>query len=483
MPSNRQKRKSSKRLVAGSLAVALLLALPLSSRGFALEGYWWHTSTIPMRVQLGSSDVVLADGSVDFNSAAENAMQLWNEQLGGVQFTWTTASPGTAASSGDGVNSMQFASTVYGDDFGANTLAVTLTTSTGNSINENDILFNTANKFNAFRGTTTDAGTQGFVDLHRVALHELGHVLGLDHPDDHGQSVVAIMNSTVSTIDRLQADDIEGAVSLYGAPLNPPPPTGQSQVLQISSRGHVETGDNVMIGGFIIQNSTTKKVIVRAIGPSLGALGVSGALADPVLELHDGAGALLQTNDNWRDTQEQEIIATGLNPTDDKESAIVSDLPSGNYTAILRGSNNSSGVALVEIYDLDPDNGTIANISTRARVETGDDVLIGGFIVQAPQSEPIVVRAIGPSLGAYGVSGTLTNPMLDLYNANGVRMVSNDNYPNAVNVTLIGNYQLYPSVTLESAVYFEAAPGNYTAIVSGVGGTSGVALVEVYGLN
>ena len=448
-----------------------------------LEGYSWHTTTVPMRVQLGASDVVLADGSVDFNSVAENAMQLWNEQLGGLQFTWTVASPGTGASRGDGVNSMQFASTVYGDDFGANTLAVTVINSSGDSILETDILFNTANKFNSFRGTTTDAGTQGFVDLHRVTLHELGHVLGLDHPDQHGQSVVAIMNAFVSTIDQLQPDDIAGAVSLYGAPPNPPPPTGQSQVLQISSRGRVETGDNVMIGGFIIQNSPSKKVIVRAIGPSLSGFGIPGALADPVLELHDGTGALLQTNDNWRDSQEQEISATGLQPTNDKEAAIVADLAAGNYTAIVRGSNNSSGVGLVEIYDLDPDTGTIANISTRARVGTSDDVLIGGFIVQAPQSEPIVVRAIGPSLGAYGVAGPLTNPMLDLYNANGVRIVSNDNYPNAVNASVIGGYQLYPPITLESAVYFEAAPGSYTAIVSGVGGTTGVALVEVYGLN
>lgn len=436
-----------------------------------------------MRVQLGSSDIVLADGSTDFNSVVTNALELWNEQLGDTQFTWTVAGTGTATSMGDGVNSMQFASTVYGDDFGKNVLAITLINSTGNSINENDVLFNTANKFNSFRGTTTEAGTQGYFDLHRIALHELGHVLGLDHPDENGQNVVAIMNAYVSTTDSLQPDDVAGAVSLYGAPANPPPTTGQSQVLQISSRGQVETGDNVMIGGFIIQNSTTKKVVVRAIGPSLGSFGVSGALANPVLELHDGTGATIATNDDWRATQEQDIIDTGLEPTDDKESAIVTELASGSYTAIVKGVNDTSGIALVEIYDLDPDNGTIANISTRAHIGTGDDVLIGGFILQAPQSEPIVVRALGPSLAQSGVTGTLINPMLDVYNENGGLILSNDNYPNATNVNAIGDLGLYPPSTIESAVYLEAAPGNYTAIVSGVGGLTGVGLVEIYGIN
>ncbi len=449
-----------------------------------MEGYYWQAATIPMRIQMGPSDDVLADGSVDFNSVVQNALFLWNQQLGGTQFTSTIVSAGTSASMGDGVNSIQLASTVYGDHFGPGVLAVTLINSSGNSILENDILFNTANKFNSFRGTTTQAGTQGFFDLHRIVIHELGHVLGLDHPDEAGQNVVAIMNAYVSTIDRLQADDIAGAVSLYGAPADPPLPSGQSQVLQISSRGQVETGDNIMIGGFIIQDSApTKEVIVRAIGPSLGASGVAGPLADPVLELHDSTGALIQTNDNWRDTQEEEIIGSGLQPTKDKESAIVADLASGAYTAIVKGANNGSGVALVEIYDLDPGNGKIANISTRAHIGMGDDVLIGGFIIQTPQSEPVVVRALGPSLGASGVTGSLINPKLDVYNGNGDLMVSNDNYPNAVNVGVIGGYGLYPPSTLESAVYFEAAPGNYTAIVSGVSGFTGVGLIEVYGLD
>jgi hypothetical protein len=474
--------KSNNLLLRSGLVLAFCLGSVLSARGFALEGSWWHTSTIPMRVQMGSSDVVLADGSVDFNSSIENALLLWNQQISGIEFTWTVAPTGTAASAGDGVNSMQFSSTVYGDKFGANVLAITLINSSGDATLENDVIFNTANKFNSYRDTSAVAGTQGSVDIHRIALHELGHVLGLDHPDENGQNVVAIMNSIVSTVDTLQADDVAGAVSRYGAPANPPPTTGDSQILEISTRGLVGTGDNVMIGGFIIQDtSTTKKVLIRAIGPSLGAFGISGTLTDPVLELHDSTG-LLQTNDNWKERQEQEIIDTTLPPTDDRESAIVADLGSGGYTAILTGMGGTAGIALVEVYDLDPDNGKIGNISTRARVETGDNVLIGGFIVESPQSQKVVVRALGPSLAAVGVSGALSNPTLEIYNADGDLMISNDNYPNAVNAETIGSYHLYPPITLESAAYFEGAPGNYTTIVRGLNGVTGIGLVEVYGV-
>ena len=436
-----------------------------------------------MRVQMGPSDVPLADGSLDWNAVVENALALWNEQIADAQFAWTTAPPGTSASYGDGVNSMQFSSTIYGDKFGASILAITLINSTGNRINETDVLFNTANKFNSYRGTVYQAGTVGYFDLHRIAVHELGHVLGLDHPDEHGQTVDAIMNAHVSALDALQTDDIAGAVSLYGAPPNPPTPTGNGRIVQISTRGSVGTGDNVMIGGFIIPGSVSKKVIVRAIGPSLGSDGVTGALQNPLLELHDGTGAVIQTNDDWRDTQEQEIIATTVPPTDDRESAMVAELAPGNYTAIVQGVGGGTGVALVEVYDLEPASGKMANISTRARVDVGDNVLIGGFIVTGPQTEKLVVRALGPSLTANGVSGALPNPILEIYNGNGDLLSSNDNYITSVNASIISQYGLVPSNGLESAIYFEGAPGNYTAVVRGFLGATGIGLVEVYGVN
>ncbi len=438
-----------------------------------------------MRVQLGKpTDIVLADGSVDWNASIENAMQLWNEQMQGIQFTWTVAPPSTPTADGDGISSMQFSDTIYGDDFGQNVLAVTLIDANGSSNTETDILFNSANRFNSYRGVYAIFGGLSYFDIHRIALHELGHSLGLDHPDEAGQTVDAIMNAHISELYTLQADDINGAVALYGAPPDPPSPTGNAQIVQLSTRGSVGTGDKVMIGGFIIQGSTaTKKVIIRAIGPSLSDFGVVGALQNPVLELHDVSGALIQSNDDWRESQEQEIIDTTVPPTNDLESAIVADLVAGNYTAIVSGAAGGTGVALVEVYDLDPENGKLANISTRAHVDTGDNALIGGFIVKGPQSQKNVIRALGPSLTSSGVIDALANPTLDLFNAEGGLLQSNDDFNTNRDAGVIRGYNLGLLNAYESGLYFEGAPGNFTAVLKGANGSSGVGLVEIYGVD
>ena len=472
----------SRGLLWVALGGALFLGLDQPASAYSLEGYSWPTPTIPVRVQLGPSDIALADGSPDWNVVVENALALWNEQIAATQFTWTTAAPGTAASASDGVNSMQLASTIYGDKFGDSTLAIALINSSGGQTTESDVLFNTAFRFNSYRGTYAIFNGISYFDLHRIALHELGHVLGLDHPDEHGQTVVAIMNAFVSGISYLQSDDIQGGVALYGAPPNPPTPTGNGQIVQISTRGSVGTGDNVMIGGFIIEGTTTKKVIVRAIGPSLGGSGVAGALSNPLLELHDGTGAVLQTNDDWRATQEQEIIDTTVPPTNNLESAIVANLAPGSYTAIVSGVASATGVALVEVYDLEPDNGKLANISTRAHIDAGDNALIGGFIITGPQSQRNVIRALGPSLGTNGVAGALANPTLDIYNSNGALLTTNDDYYTNRDSGVIGGFDLTPASLFESAIYLEAAPASFTAVVRGVGGTTGVGFVEIYGV-
>ena len=262
-------------------------------------------------------------------------------------------------------------------------------------------------------------------------------------------------------------------------------PAFRTKLLNISTRMQVLTGDSVPIGGFIVTGFSPKKVIVRAIGPSLSAFGVSDALADPILELHAPDGTVV-TNDNWKDSQEAEIEATGLGPTNDLESAIVESLDPGIYTAVVRGKNDTTGVGLVEVYDLDqPVDSQLANISTRGFVDTGDNVMIGGFIIGPGQLgtgtivSSVVVRAIGPSLVNFGVAGSLQDPTLELYDENGTLIAFNDDWKDSQQAE-IEAAQLAPSDDRESAISMPVLSDPYTAIVRGAGDTTGVALVEVY---
>ena len=258
-----------------------------------------------------------------------------------------------------------------------------------------------------------------------------------------------------------------------------------TQLLNISTRMEVLTGDQVAIGGFIINGTGAKRVIIRGIGPSLTNFGVAGALPDPMLELHDSGGATIMTNDNWRDTQEAEIEATGLAPANDLESAIVLDLDPGAYTAILSGTNSTTGVGLVEIYDLDLTAGShMANISTRGFVDTGDGVMIGGFIVgptDAGETE-VLLRAIGPSLGNFGVQDPLEDPVLELHDPQGTTIATNNDWQDTQKDEIEAT-GLAPTDDRESAILQSFAPGPYTAIVMGTNDTTGVALVEAYHLD
>ncbi len=269
----------------------------------------------------------------------------------------------------------------------------------------------------------------------------------------------------------------------------------------VSTRAFVETGDNVTIGGFIVQGTQPKRVIIRAIGPELTQYGVPDPLANPTLELHDGTGALIASNNNWGTTiiggiitanQVQDIRNSGYAPGDELESAIIADLAPGNYTAIVRGVNNMTGVGLVEVYDLSPDTDSIlGNISTRAFVQTGDNVMIGGFIVRGTQPKHVIIRAIGSELTQYGVPNVLANPTLELHDGTGALIASNDNWRTTIiggiitanQVQDIRNSGYAPGDGLESAIIADLALGNYTAIVRGVDNTTGVALVEVYDLD
>ncbi len=278
-------------------------------------------------------------------------------------------------------------------------------------------------------------------------------------------------------------------------------PSAESLLGNISTRSFVQTDANVMIGGFIIEGTEPKTVIVRAIGPELTRFGVPNPLADPALELHNGAGALIASNNNWQATiiggiitsdQVSAIQSSGHGPTQPSESAIIATLPPGNYTAIVRGVSNTVGVALAEVYDLNANTASIlGNISTRSLVQTGNDVMIGGFIIEGSGPKTVIVRAIGPELTPFGVPNALADPALDLHNSAGALIASNNNWQTTVIGGIITSDQVSaiqssghaPTQPSESTIIATLQPGNYTAIVRGITNTTGVALVEVYDLD
>ena len=258
------------------------------------------------------------------------------------------------------------------------------------------------------------------------------------------------------------------------------------------------------IAGFIVQGSGFKRIIARALGPFLSVNGqpVPGTLQDPLLELRDSNGNTL-INDNWRSSQEAEIQQSGLAPQDDREAAIIRIVPPGDYTALSRGADGGTGIGLIEIYDI----GTIplakiesaaelqeavaaaavelGNLSVRADVQTGDNVLIDGIILRGDIPKRVVFRALGPSLAVNGtpVPGRLQNPTLELRDANGFLLRDNDDWQDAPNAAEIQTTGLAPPDPKESAILMPLGSGNYTSIVRGVGGTTGIGLSEAYKLN
>ena len=263
--------------------------------------------------------------------------------------------------------------------------------------------------------------------------------------------------------------------SLTPTPTPTPEPT-PVELGNISTRLNVGTGENALIGGFIISGDEPKKVIIRGIGTSLD---VPGKLQDPFLELHDSTGKLIATNDNWQDDDKQAIIDSEVPPKEPLESAIVMTLEPGPYTAVLRGVNETTGIALVEIYDLDSAaNSKLANVSTRGFVDTGDNALIGGMIILGEAPARILLRAIGPSLS---VSNSLQDPTLELHDQDGAVIAINDNWRSDQEDDIIAT-DAAPMEDAEAAIVIDLDPGAYTAVVRGANGTTGIALVEAYEL-
>jgi hypothetical protein len=379
----------------------------------------------------------------------------------------------------------------------------------------NDLSVGTRNINTSFSGVISGTGS----------LAKIGSgVLSLQANDCIADTVglILVSNSIIKlnftgapdVIASLKVNGVSQPPGVYGGPMSGAPhilpefdglgtvEAGPLSTLgNISTRAFVQTGDNVVIAGFIVQGADTKKIVIRAIGPELTQYGVLNALANPTLELHDSTGALIASNDNWVATiiggiitgdQVAAIRASGYAPGDRRESAMIVNLPPGSYTAIVRGVNNMTGVALAEVYDLSPaPNSTLGNISTRAFVQTGDNVMIGGVMVQGTQPKRVIVRAIGPELTQYGVPNPLADPTLEMYDSTGALIASNNDWQHTIIGGIITRDQVAairasghaPGDPSESAIIAMLPPGNYTAIVRGVNNTTGVGLVEVYDLD
>lgn len=454
-----------------------------TDNGILIE--WTKNRTVRVYLSVDYAPGPFTDGFLTLNDSAEDALNMWNQHMVHLKFAPIKNSP-LPASDVDANTSVTMSNTIYGNAFGDRVLAVTLVSPRNGRLFEADVIFNSSYAWDSYRGSQ-----QGdVIDFHRVALHEFGHVLGLDHPDEAKprQTVRAIMNSTINFVDSLQQDDINGAHNIYDsgpAALNSNP---APNLVNLATRAFVGTGNNVVIGGFIIQGSQPATVVVRGIGFSLPALGITDALEDPVIELHSAGGGTISESDDWVDDSWASTVASyQLDPTNSRESAILATLNPGNYTVVLRSFDNSNGnltgTGLIELYDLHTTGGRAGNISTRGPVMTGNQLLIGGFIVGGSQTKEVVVRAIGPSLSGAGVSGALADPTVELRNAFGAIVDSNDNWGNHPKAAQIQTEGLAPAQPTESALQATLSPGSYTAIVRGANGNTGIGLVEIYDLS
>ncbi|MDP9099465.1 MAG: matrixin family metalloprotease, partial [Verrucomicrobiota bacterium] len=362
------------------LSLAVVLLAVSSARAYVREIYggvaveWTKNRTVRVYLSIDYPFGPFTDGFATLNDSAEDALNTWNQQLVHMQFAPIKNSPLPAAD-GDANTSVTMSNKMYGTDFGKGVLAVTLVSHRGASLLEADVIFNSVYSWDSYRGALMR--DQDVMDFHRVALHEFGHVLGLDHPDEANpkQAVNAIMNSHISSIDSLRQDDTDGAHSIYdsGPALlssNPAP-----NLVNLSTRAFVGTGNNVVIGGFIIQGSQPATVVLRGIGGSLPGLGINNALEDPVIELHSGASTIAESDDWVDDSWASTIASYHLDPTNSRESAILATLNPGSYTVVLRSYPNSdgnlTGTGLIELYDLHTTGGRAGNISTRGPVSSG----------------------------------------------------------------------------------------------------------------
>lgn len=471
--------------VVDALLVSTLLAG--SALGFRVDNEKWTANrTVVMHLSLGGAQA-LQDGFTSFNQSAADALSIWNQHLMHLRFTWISDST-LAPAKQEGDNSVFFSNSVFGDSFGSNVLAVTFVWSLPPPFppirTEADVIFNTAVSYDSYRGPQ-----QGSTfDFHRVALHEFGHVLGLEHPDDGGQRFAAIMNSRIGSLDVLQEDDIAGARHLHDSGPAYLSPVPAPALVNLSTRAFVGTGSDVLIGGFIVQGSEPATIILRAIGHSLAGRGLPNALSDPMIQVFSSTGALVAENDDWIVGENAATIASyNLDPANSLESAILRTLNPGSYTAVVKsfdnGDGNLFGTALIELYDVHTTGGRAGNISTRGQVLTDNDVMIAGFIIGGNVGKGVVVRALGPSLSESGVATPLSDPRLELRDGNGNLVRENDDWETDPEKEAVRASGLAPTNTLEAALHVNLNPGSYTAITRGFNNGTGTGLVEVYDLS
>jgi uncharacterized protein (DUF1330 family) len=259
------------------------------------------------------------------------------------------------------------------------------------------------------------------------------------------------------------------------------PPT--TPLSNISTRGGVLTGENVLIGGFVVGGSTNKTVAITAMGPSLANFGVSNPLANPVITLvRSSDQSIVAGNDDWQsDANASQLQASGFAPPNALESGLLVNLPPGGYTVIVQGAGASTGVAVVGVFEVDHPETPLANIATRGLIGTGENVLIGGFIVHGTGPQTVAIVGTGPSLGAFGVANPLANPTLTLVRSSDQSIIAtNDDWQSAPNWTYLLQSGFAPSDSRESGLLMSLEPGAYTAILSGAGGTTGVGVIAVY---
>jgi hypothetical protein len=325
--------------------------------------------------------------------------------------------------------------------------------------------------------------SQTGVDLGAIASSNLSGPIGLGF--DTAQNLY-VSNNLTATIDRFSSNGVDTIFASTGFSPQFLAVQRAPSLVNISTRLNVLTGENVLDGGFILVGEGTKRVLIRGLGPSLGDAGLDNLLADPIIELHSSVtDEIIASNDNWKNNQQAEIEATGIPPQNDAEAALITTLSAGTYTVIERGKLNTTGLGLIEIYDLGFGFGPeLANLSTRGLVGEGSNVMIAGFIAASTTggSGTVLLRALGPSLGEAGVADPLPDPVLELHDGNGTLIATNDDWKSDQQ-TEIEATGIPPADDAESAILATLAPGGYTAIESGKNGESGVGLVEVYNLH